>query len=52
MEMTRSNLDFRLGIVALGFLIDFFGFVARSDGSRQFCVREIKLGCRVFYGAS
>jgi len=49
--MTGSDMDFRLGIVALGFLIDFVGFFSGSNGARQFWVWEIKSGCRVFYGA-
>ena len=44
-------MDFRLGIVVVAFFIDFVGFVARSNGARQFWVQEIKSGCRVFYGA-
>ena len=44
-------MDFRLGIVALGFLIYFVGSIAGSNGAKQFWVQEIKSGCRVFYGA-
>ena len=32
-EMTKIRMDFRLGIVALAFLFDFEGLVARSNGA-------------------
>jgi len=42
---------FRLGIVALGILVDFDGFVAGSNGAGSFGSRKSTQKCRVFYGA-
>ena len=48
--MTESNMDFRLGIVALWFLVDFEGFVARSNVAGSFGSGKSSQNCRVFYG--
>ena len=47
--MTESNMDYRLGIVALGFLFDFEGFVAGSNGAASFGLRnQVRIvGCSV-----
>ena len=45
------NMNFRLGIVALGFLIDFYGFVVGSNGAGSFGFGKSSQECRVFYGA-
>jgi len=49
--MTEMNLDFRLGIVALGFLVDFDGFIAGSNGAGIFGSGKSSQECRVFCGA-
>jgi len=49
--MIELNMDFRLGIVALGFLVDFEGFVAGSNGAGSFGSKKSSQNCRVFCGA-
>ena len=49
--MTESNMDFRLGIVSLGFLVDFDGFFVGSSGAGNFGSGKSNQNCRVFYGA-
>ena len=44
-------MDFRIGIVALGFLIDFDGFVDESNGAGNFGLGKSSQECRVFCGA-
>jgi len=49
--MNESNMDFRLGIEALGFLVDFEGFIAGSNGAGSFGSRKSSQNCRAFCGA-
>ena len=43
-------MDFRLGIVALGTLVHFEGFVAGSNGVGSFGSEKSSQNCRVFCG--
>jgi len=49
--MTELNIDFRLGIVALGFLFNFEGLVARSNGASSVGlgnqIRDADMFCEV-----
>jgi len=46
--MTKLNMDFRLVIVAIGFLVDFECFVAGSNGVGSFGFEKSSQNCRVF----
>ena len=50
MEVTELNIDFRLGIVALGILFDFEGLIAGSNGASSLGPGNQVRFTNMFYG--